>query len=170
MLAALCACDSGEGDPTRDGGMSSGDGAPMAMCDGTLDGFCPCHARDNGGTRYLFCPDVVTWQEARDNCRRFGFELVRIDDEAEQQYVWGAAEALTGDFWIGLHDTGTEGEYEWSDGTPLGSYAHWASMAPNDGDGEVAEDCVEILQPEEGGWNDRDCATDYLDYICEARL
>ncbi len=173
-LAALCGCDSGEGDPdpTRDGAMPTGDGGmgEMVRCDGTPDGFCPCHGRTNGSTRYLFCPDTVTWDEAHDNCTRFGFQMVRIDSEAEQDFVWDAAQEVGGDYWIGLSDQDTEGEYEWSDGTALGSYVNWAAMAPNNGDGEVEEDCVEILVPEDGRWNDRDCSTDYLDYICEGSI
>lgn len=167
MLAALCGCDSGE---TPGDGGSAEASTDMVRCDGAPGGFCPCRAHDDGSTRYLFCPDAVTWEEARDNCRSFGFELVRIDSEVEQAFVWSAAEELAGDFWIGLNDMGTEGVYVWSDGAPLGSYTSWAAMAPNDGDLEVPEDCVEIVNAEEGRWNDRDCATDYLDYICEGPL
>lgn len=164
VIAALSACD--DEDVPVDGSVA-GDGAPAVMCDGTDDGFCPCSSSESGGRRYLFCPDVVTWEEARDNCRRFGYELVKIESEAEQERVWGVAEETEGDYWIGLTDADTEGTFVWSDGTALGGFAPWANEQPDSGDDLVEEDCVELIQIEEGRWNDRDCATDYLDYICE---
>jgi len=161
-LAALSACK-------RNGDRVDGsvDGPAAVRCDGTADGLCPCSTAVQGDRRYLFCPDVVTWEEARDNCRRFGFELVAIDSEAEQDFVWARAAETDGDYWIGLTDSETEGTYVWSDGSALGSFAPWANEQPDSGDGEVEEDCVELIQSEEGRWNDRDCATDYLDYVCE---
>lgn len=170
-IAALCGCDSNN--EPADGGDAGDppDGAPVvARCDGTPDGTCPCHITDHGSTRYLVCPDTTTWEEARDDCRRFGFELLRIDDAEEQDFVWTEAAGGEGDYWIGLNDQDTEGTYVWSDGTPLGSFAHWAPAAPNNGDGEVEEDCVEMIEGEDGHWNDRDCESDYLDYICEGHI
>jgi hypothetical protein len=163
-LAALSACDD---DNDRSDGSVSPDGPLAIRCDGTPDGFCPCSASENGGRRYLFCPDTVTWEEARDNCVSFGFELAKIETEAEQDFVWGVAEETDGDYWIGLSDAETEGTFVWSDGSALGSFAPWASEQPDSGDDMVEEDCVELIQIEDGGWNDRDCETDYLDYICE---
>lgn len=160
-LAALTACKSND-----DGGA---DGGPRALCDGTPDGFCPCDTVVNEGRTYLFCPATVAWPEARAHCESFGYDLVRIDDAAEQEFVWSVQGARGGDAWIGLHDRDGEGAWVWSDGTELGGFAHWADEQPDAGEGEVDEDCVEIIAAEAGGWNDRDCAIDYLDYICEAR-
>lgn len=160
LLAAVCGCDA-EDDPFEGG-------AGVIRCDGTPGAFCPCQSREHAGAEYLFCVGTATWEEARDSCRSLGdFELVRIDDEGEQAFVWSVVAELGGDFWIGLSDAGEEGEWEWSDGSPLG-FAAWAPTSPDDGGGDD-EDCVEMLHAEEGRWNDRDCATDYLDYVCESR-
>lgn len=158
-LAALSGCK-------RGGDRGDGSVEMEVRCD-VPGGYCPCTTATFEGNRYLFCPDVVTWEEARDNCRRLGFELVKIESEAEQEFVWGVAEETDGDYWIGLTDSEAEGTFVWWDGSPLGSFAPWADEQPDSGDGEVDEDCVELIQLEAGRWNDRDCATDYLDYVCE---
>lgn len=145
---------------------NDGDGGGVS-CDGSSDAFCPCDIQVNEGRRYLFCQDAVTWEEARELCRSFGSELAKIESESEQAFVWGVAGAIDGDYWIGLTDAEEEGVFVWSDGTPLGSFAPWAFEQPDNGDGEIEEDCIELIQIENGLWNDRDCDTDYLDYICE---
>jgi hypothetical protein len=175
MLAALCGCDSsngsdrdGGGDPPGDASIG-GDGAPVAHCDGTADGTCPCVVYEHGGSRYLRCPDTTTWQEAHDDCTRFGYELVHIDDQAEQDYIWTTVAGEVGDYWIGLNDRGTEGEYVWSDGE-TSDYVTWGPAEPDNGNGEGEEDCIEIQEVAEGSWNDLDCSIDFLDYICEGPL
>ncbi len=174
MLAALCGCDSngndhdGGVDPV-DGSHTGADGALVAHCDGTADGYCPCSVYEHGTSRYLKCPDTTTWEEAHADCVRFGYDLVHIEDQEEQDYVWTTVAGEEGDYWIGLNDQDTEGTYEWSDGE-TSDYVNWAPAAPNHGDGEVEEDCVEMIEGEDGHWNDRDCESDYLDYLCEGPL
>lgn len=161
LLAATGGCGDDGGDVTPEGG------API-RCDGTPGAFCPCRTETHAGVEYLFCVGTTTWEQARDGCRSLGnFELVRIDSESEQAFVWSVIAELGGDFWIGLSDAAEEGEWVWTDGSPLG-YSNWAPTSPDDGGGDD-EDCAEILFAEEGRWNDRDCATDYLDYVCESR-
>jgi hypothetical protein len=169
-IAALCGCDP-ETSATVDSGTEfPSDGATAASCDGTDDGLCPCASATDGDTRYLFCLDVATWEQARDRCADYGYRLVQIDDEAEQEFVWTAATDAVGrqDWWIGLTDADTEGEFVWSDGSPLGGFAPWAPDQPDQGGVEtVEEDCVELNESNEGQWNDLACGTDYLDFICE---
>lgn len=159
VLAALSACK-------RDGDRGDGSVDMEVRC-GAPGGYCPCRVEVHADHRYLFCLDVVTWEEARDKCRGFGFELVKIESEAEQAFIWEIAEESGGDYWIGLTDGETEGTFVWSDESALGGFAPWANEQPDSGDGDVEEDCVELIQSEDGRWNDRDCATDYLDYVCE---
>jgi len=170
-IAALCGCDPGT-NAAVDSGVFPGDGAgATAHCDGTDDGTCPCASATNGGTRYLFCLDVTTWEQARDKCRDYGSELLRVDDAAEQAFVWGAATDAVGpdDWWIGLTDAQTEGTFVWSDGHAMGSFASWAPDQPDQGGAEMTmeEDCVEMIAEQDGNWNDLDCGIDYLDFICE---
>lgn len=171
-IAALCACDPEVGTES-DGGVFPSDGAAAASCDGTDDGSCPCASAVDGDTRYLFCLDVTTWEQARDKCRDFGFSLVRIDSEREQNFVWTEGTDLVGenDWWIGLTDTASEGDFLWEDGAPLGDFQPWAPMQPDQGGAEevVEEDCIEMHSDQGGRWNDLACSIDYLDFICERR-
>ena len=100
-LAALSGCK-------KNGDRGDGSVEMEIRCDAP-GGYCPCSTAVHADHRYLFCPDVVTWEEARDKCRSFGFELVKIESEAEQAFVWARAEETDGDYWIGLTDSETEG-------------------------------------------------------------
>jgi hypothetical protein len=70
------------------------------------------------------------------------------------------AEALVGnlDTFIGLTDVVQEGQFVWSDGTPLG-FSNWHAGEPNDGGGNYAEDCAIIAGARaDKQWDDRPCA------------
>jgi hypothetical protein len=147
----------------------------MARCSGVPGGFCPCAGADDGVTHYLFCPDVVTWDRARDLCHTFGAELVKIESAEEQHFVWTSAITVLGaeDYWVGLSDATAEGAWTWSDGTALGAYGGWAYGQPDSGGPTkipMDEDCVELNAMQDGSWNDLSCMVGYLDYICEAPL
>ncbi len=167
LVAALWGCDSGMGDT---------DAGPTGVCDGIddgQDGVCPCPTAENAGRRYLFCLGEASWAQARDTCRELGYDLVRIDDQAEQDFVWTTATADIGrtDWWIGATDEGAEGEFVWADGSPV-SFTAFAEGQPDQGgmEMEIEEDCLEIHEAEDGLWNDLACDVGYLDYICEGNL
>ncbi|XP_019636850.1 PREDICTED: myeloperoxidase-like, partial [Branchiostoma belcheri] len=65
-------------------------------------------------------------------------------------------------FYIGLDDQTTEGQWRFADGTRLGSYNNWNPGQPNNGG-----DCVVLLPGAEGKWDDTSCSTGY--FICQAR-
>ncbi len=178
-IAAVCACDLNDDPPVQeepDSGTVDAAGL-MPLCDGVENGSCLCGSAVQGSTQYFFCRDTVTWQEARDLCRSFGggYELLRIDSAEEQTFVWDSAVASVGrqDFWIGLNDLDAEGLWTWLPSGELGAgFSNWAPEQPDSGGPElmIEEDCVEILELVNGQWNDKDCATDYLDFICEGPL
>lgn len=85
-----------------------------------------------------------------------GAQLVKIDDAAENAWIVSTFNATT--HWIGLNDIGTEGVYQWQDGTPLGAYTNWTSGQPN-GTGIPSEDAV-FKQPG-GTWNDINATSTY---------
>jgi hypothetical protein len=170
-FAALSACDPDTADPS-DAAVGN-DGPLVIRCDGTPDGYCPCAAATNGGVQYLFCPDVATWEQARDRCRQYGHELVKIESQAEHDYLWATALELIGpnDWWIGATDSAAEGQFVWTDGSAA-EFTSWAPEQPDQGGAEetIEEDCVEMHEAEGGHWNDLACTTDYLDFICEGAI
>ena len=67
-------------------------------------------------------------------------------------------------YWIGGSDIGTEGNFTWTDGTPLGAYENFKTGEPNDNRGN--EDCLSILN--NGEWNDSRCYG-LQHFICEVQ-
>jgi low affinity immunoglobulin epsilon Fc receptor len=176
LFAALCGCDPEMGGGDEDAGQTEAgqDGAVAVHCDGVSD-TCPCASAESGARRYLFCLDVATWQQANDRCRALGYELVKIQDPNEMDFVFTQGSEVAGgpnDWWIGLRDVDAEGSFVWSDGTPLGDFAPWAPLQPDQGGAEVTleEDCIESHGMDGGGWNDLECDIGYLDFICEGDL
>jgi hypothetical protein len=142
-------------------------------CDGTLDDAsdCPCTLQTRSGHSYLFCNERSDWHEAREACEDIdNFDLVTIDDSAEQDWVYDRAyEVDTWRWWwIGYNDRDLEDAFEWADGSSS-SFTYWSSGQPDDAWGE---DCVHMYDWS-GRWNDLDCDTDRyggtnLYYICES--
>ena len=66
-----------------------------------------------------------TWEEAEANAVKLGGHLVTINDAAENEWIksnfssYKSVSSGSADFWIGLTDKTTEGQYEWVDGTPF---------------------------------------------------
>ncbi len=97
-----------------------------------------------------------------------GGHLIVIDDDAENVWMATIAEAAKTDSvssnqlaWIGLGDSGVEGEYRWVTGEPLVT-PRWFPSEPNNLN--EAEDCVEMRASAK--WNDDRCNAN-LAYICE---
>jgi len=152
-------------------------------CDGAIDenpggdrgeNVCPACLRrvsPAGGT-YQVCNDgTVRWEDARDACRAVGYELVTIDSMTEDDYVDSILPG-SDDYWIGLNDRDTEGDFEWVDGTSFssGSFSDWESGEPNDApDGG---DCVRISRGDGNRWRDDDCRGVVFQsenrFVCEA--
>lgn len=73
------------------------------------------------------------------------------------------------DYWIGLTDGETAGEWKWSDGSLLMGFEGWIEDQPSDTD--HSQNCAGIRKRKEGsnneiGWHDKDCET-FKGYICE---
>ena len=128
----------------------------------------PSDALRWGGHGYYFFPDVVTQQDAARKCRAMGGYLARIESEDENRLVMAAFEGLAdadvgnGDhrFWIDGSDQAKEGEWVFSDGTPMRFFG-WRKGEPNS-EGED-EDALQIMT---GGWNDISTSRRY-GFICE---
>jgi len=88
--------------------------------------------------------------EALDECRGRGLELASIHSQQEQDLVTGLAGGHQ--VYIGLTDVAVEGEFRWTEGTPL-DFESWYSSNPDGGD---SNDCVYIYSSD-GEWSDCDC-------------
>lgn len=108
----------------------------------------------------------LTWISAEDDCRSWGGRLTTIPNASVNGCL-----TTTVSLWIGLNDISIEDQFEWADGTPLGSFTQWNSGEPDNQQGtEVVEsDCVRILSSS-GDWSDEGCngSRDY-GYVCERR-
>jgi len=130
-------------------------------CDGMVDeSGCPCRRQTFGGHVYLFCSTGRTWADARSDCQSWGYDLVSIGGDAENELV---RMNVTEDTWIGLNDRMTEGAYVWPDGSPFG-YENWRSPDAPRGTPDT-RDCVEI-DAVSGDWLDVDCPGS-RPFVCE---
>lgn len=140
-------------------------------CDGLVDEYAPtntscggCELAVDGASAYAFCPELLTFAEARAHCMSaFGTDLVKVDDDTENAFIMGAGLPDTGfNDWIGLSDAEVEGTFVWTDGsTPR--FTAWAEGEPNDSGG--LEDCAE-MDVVSGLWNDVACDAT-RGFICE---
>jgi len=143
-------------------------------CDALVDELSPMNATCNGCTlamdgdrAYAFCPPPTDFDGARTGCMAFGGDLVKIDDAAELGFITGSdvpASGGVGGYFIGANDRDAEGQFVWTDGSPV-VFTNWAAGEPNDAGG--AEDCTE-MNVDSGIWNDVGC--DARAFICEASV
>lgn len=123
---------------------------------------CTMMLRD--GHRYAFCGDNQNWWNARNKCELYGYELVTVNDQAEQDFV---VANMTGHTWISYTDQDAyteEGTFVWPWGTS--TFDGWCGGQPNNGS---SYDCVianNNADPK-GCWDDQNCSSGYH-YACEA--
>ncbi|KAK5883249.1 hypothetical protein CesoFtcFv8_019601 [Champsocephalus esox] len=84
---------------------------------------CPVGWERYGGKCYYFSTNKTTWTRSRDECRRQGGDLVKIESREEQEFLDQKLRVkMTADqdrFWIGLTDSETEDTWLWTDGSAL---------------------------------------------------
>src|SRR5690606_11718957 len=66
---------------------------------------CTAHRYENHD--YLVCSAELSWGNARQRCREFGFDLVIIGNAAENAFVRGIVGGV--DRWMGANDRGDNG-------------------------------------------------------------
>jgi hypothetical protein len=131
-------------------------------------GACGESCTDQGGKVYnnhcyiqLMAPR--DWTAARAACSLWGGHLVSINDSAENTFVRTNFAAVSADSpWIGIHDSNTEGTWEWVNGDPV-AYTNWSAGQPDDAGG--AQDWGQMLTA--GTWADCGPACGTRSCICE---
>ena len=144
-------------------------------CDG-LDNNCSGLVDENAcedcvhapfrGHTYQFCFTTLPWTEARDQCEEWGYALVTINDEDEEDFLDSVLNANEfDDVWIGYNDRGESNEdiFTWT-GAPVSDHENWYQIEPNNYRGN--EDCVEKRDDFDYQWNDRSCEQD-VSFVCE---
>ncbi|XP_071822362.1 uncharacterized protein [Apostichopus japonicus] len=114
---------------------------------------------------YQFNSEHMTWEAARAHCRQaVDGDLAIIDEEAEMNFLLENQLLEQYDWWIGMTDRASEGNFYWTDCSMLSNYAEsrWAAGQPSDVDG--SDNCVQLS--DNGNYNDRDCESSFP-YICE---
>nr|XP_046183360.1 CD209 antigen-like protein C isoform X1 [Oncorhynchus gorbuscha] len=112
---------------------------------------------------YFLSTESKTWKESRKDCLKRGADLVMINSDKEQTFLFNLKKRV----WIGLTDSVKEGTWKWVDGTPL-TTRYWNDKQPDSKDPTGEEDCVEIhtdWTPLKA-WNDMSCDRK-LNWICE---
>lgn len=136
-------------------------------CSGVLDDNPACPKclieAAQGGGKYAYCVDTLSWAGAEADCKSQGGHLVSIHSSTEFQTIANRAQSLNlGDFWLGLNDNQIEGKFVWTDNTPV-NFTFWNGGEPNDWGG--AEDCAHVYASN-NTWNDLDCNAG-LRYVCK---
>ncbi|KAG7325900.1 hypothetical protein KOW79_010825 [Hemibagrus wyckioides] len=106
-----------------------------------------------------FVTKHTRWNEARQECRSKGADLVIINSQEEQEFL---SQMFSGEAWIGLSDSAEEGKWMWVDGTKM-TTGFWWQGEPNDY--EQKEDCAAT-----GSRHAKAKVTTWADYSCETEL
>uniref|UniRef100_A0A8C4QFH3 C-type lectin domain-containing protein n=1 Tax=Eptatretus burgeri TaxID=7764 RepID=A0A8C4QFH3_EPTBU len=112
--------------------------------------------------------DYKGWGTARESCKEKGGDLVSITNAAEQMFLLTQLEQVHIRSWIGLNDIDEEGNFVWSDGTPV-TYTNWVAKKPFPSPQDLLyqSDCVAMMNIASiGSWRDEIC--DYkAGYVCQ---
>ncbi|XP_078392786.1 C-type lectin domain family 17, member A-like [Cetorhinus maximus] len=126
------------------------------------ESLCPSGWKVHNHHCYRLSTKSKEWYSAKLQCESQTSHLIVINTEQEQNFIEKSIENNPRDYWIGLTDRESEGNWKWVDGTPV-SFTRWEQGEPNNGSGN--ENCAIIRI---NGWNDVSC-TDRLSFICEKR-
>jgi hypothetical protein len=174
----------GAGGSNAGGGVGGSAGAGAGTGGGGGSAGAPdpglCNSATFGGHMYLLCRELRSFPAANDGCTAVGMRLVRIDDAAENQWLFDNASTEFGrmaSVWIGATDQALEGEWRWTDGTLFwiggntgmaqgGLFAAWYFREPNDVAG--VEHCASMeTQGSAPEWYDWRCET-LQPFVCES--
>ncbi|XP_071791841.1 C-type lectin BpLec-like [Asterias amurensis] len=130
---------------------------------------CPDDYASWEGSCYKLYVEALTWQAAENRCLEDGAHLTSIHSASEDAFTNDLSQSISDPdvgkhTWIGMNDLGTEGVYEWTDGSAA-DYFNWHSGEPNNH--KTGENCLEInFFDVDGTWNDHFCDQTHR-FICK---
>ncbi|XP_048191121.1 C-type lectin domain family 4 member E-like [Perognathus longimembris pacificus] len=113
---------------------------------------------------YFFSVNAMNWESSARNCSGMGAQLVVINTPEEQEFLH-STKPRRREFFIGLSDRETEGQWRWVDHTPLTKpWSFWDIGEPNN----LVEDCATMRDSPNPrkNWNDIPCFYS-MPRICE---
>ena len=110
----------------------------------------PTETFEFNNATYRLTPDGMTWDQADAFAQSVGGELVKIENQAEND--WLTATFGSEFYFIGANDVSSEGDFVWSDGSPI-DYQNWSPGEPNNW--ENREDHA-VIYGATGAWFDWD--------------
>ncbi|KAL8184326.1 UNVERIFIED_CONTAM: hypothetical protein K2H54_013544 [Gekko kuhli] len=125
------------------------------------------------GSCYKHFSTRRSWEDAETQCRSHGGHLANIMTPEEQSFIndMNSPSFIPDQYkeyqWIGLNDRTIEGDFQWSDGSPV-LYENWHPGQP-DSYFLSGENCVVIVWHDEGKWSDVPCNY-HLSYTCKMGL
>ena len=79
---------------------------------------CPDNFLSYNGNCYGFSRnEKLKWDEARTKCQEIGYDLVVINDEAENEFLKNHVASSHKYFWIGLRENEAKDSFVWIDGS-----------------------------------------------------
>lgn len=142
-------------------------------CSSVYNGFVPSSASEFNGNYYLVYENAVTWEEAETYCEALGGHLATITSEEENDFITSliSSYASAEDFYIGITDKDSEGDWStWITGETV-AYSNWGSGEPDNGgiqnygvivNGSRTGSGYSVSK---GQWDDRENTSLY--FICE---
>ena len=127
------------------------------------------------GICYWLSDNKKSWQDAYNDCVNKGSgdrakrTIALVNNEATKNFIKDNLLANAGkgynEYWIGLTDGGTEGQYVWKDGSSTAvTWTFWKTGQP--GGGGNSKDCVFAKVKDDHGWEDAKCNDQHY-YVCE---
>ncbi|MCA9514135.1 MAG: IPT/TIG domain-containing protein [Myxococcales bacterium] len=129
------------------------------------NGHAYAFSTTSGGTNIA---TTATWDDARAYCRRFGYDLVRIDDVDEDTWLRSNGPTTNQNLWIGYRaPAAAPYTYAWTqDGTS--TYEHWCQNEPNNQTSNyLCAYYAPSSNPASRCWNDYPCNNGFY-FVCEA--
>lgn len=129
--------------------------------------FPTCEEHPYNGSTYLFCPrtfGMPGWLMAEMHCNDWGGNLATVNDFSEFEWltIKGSMVDTHGNWWLGLNDRTTEGEWLWSSGETFDYTPGWHASSDENND---ENDCV-YMGRDGDGWRLTGCLSSQT-FICE---